>query len=90
MTAKIIATFQGEAWINDYALPVDNAFTEWDTTAYAAGFSRYLGQLAIRQRSGLNAEDGLLDNDDIFKSDPDAPELVRNWRGPFTIRLREE
>ena len=31
---------------------------------------------------------GVLDNDDLFKSDPAAPEWIRRWRGPFDIRIR--
>jgi hypothetical protein len=30
---------------------------------------------------------GVLDRDAVLKADPNAPQWVRDWRGPFTIRV---
>ena len=33
---------------------------------------------------------GTVDNDCVFNDDPAAPDWVREWRGPSTIRIRRE
>ena len=85
MTDTYTAHFQGEAWINSYAVAVDDAEAEWDCTAEAQT-ERGAAYLAT-----LTDDDdlaGAVDRDDWFAYDPAAPELVREWRGPFTIRIR--
>jgi hypothetical protein len=89
-SARYIARFQAEAWVRDQAIPVDaQGPTEWDCTGFVdEARLAYLTRLADRQ--GENLEDpvnGVLDSDDLFKDDPGAPEWVREWRGPFTIRM---
>lgn len=86
---KYTATFTPEAWINDYAVPVDpEGPTEWDCSAFVdADTLAYLEQCAQRRGDDWQLDD-VLDLDDVFKDDPAAPQWVREWRGPFTIRVR--
>lgn len=81
---RYVATFEPQAWINDYAVAVDaEGETAWDCTDY------------LRQEEGLEAEvraaiaeEGYwLDQDDVFAADPAAPAWVRDWHGPFTITI---
>jgi hypothetical protein len=87
VSERMTAHFQGEAWINNYAVAVDDAEAEWDCTAEAhtERGAAYLATLTDDDDLG-----GVVDNDDWFAHDPAAPELVREWRGPFTIRIRHE
>lgn len=39
------------------------------------------------QSGGLDSADGALDIRDRFRDDPAAPEWIRQWPGPFTIRI---
>ena len=36
----------------------------------------------------VDPADEALDTDDVFQDDPAAPQWVRDWQGPFTIRIR--
>jgi len=99
---RYVAEFTPEAWVKDQAIEVDpEGPQEWDCTAYAqtgVAFSgagertllAYLADVAERRGESLTDGWGVTDNDDLFKHDPAAPEWVRTWRGPFTIRIREE
>lgn len=87
---RILARFEGQAWVNDYALPVDpEGDTEWDATE---GFA----DLPVDYQTWMRAQmyestDGeVVDNDDLLQSDPNAPRWVRDWHGPFTIWIWEE
>jgi hypothetical protein len=76
------AHFTPEAWVNDQAIEVDAQGPQsWDCTAYAEQHAAYLARL------DTDDEFGGVDTDDVFQSDPAAPEWVREWRGPFTIRI---
>jgi hypothetical protein len=82
MTVRYIADFSPEAWIRDQAIPVDpEGPTEWET--------HFDGLTDEAKNRILSHEDGL-DNDDLLKDDPAAPEWVREWRGPFSIHVRKE
>jgi hypothetical protein len=50
----------------------------------------YLTKLDAQERDDdkLDGYFGVVDNDDVFQGDPEAPEWVREWHGPFTIRIR--
>lgn len=79
---RYIADFSPEAWVQDNAIHVDpEGPTEWET--------RFEGLTPVQRERILSHEDGL-DNDDLLKKDPAAPEWVREWRGPFSIHVREE
>lgn len=85
-TGIVIARFVPQAWINDYAVDVDpEGDTEWDATAE-------FGQMPADYRADLleelRSEDEVIDNYDWLKSDPNAPEWVREWSGPFSIWVR--
>jgi hypothetical protein len=87
-----IAHFTPEAWVNNYAIEVDpQGPQEWDCTAFVTepDSAAYLAKLTAENHEELSGTYGVLDNDDWFMSDPAAPEWVRNWSGPFTIRIRE-
>lgn len=83
------AHFQPEAWQDDYAVPVDpEGPQEWDCTAWAQQHEDYLARITAAR--DVDPADGVLDTDDVFASDPDAPQWVREWAGPGTIRVRRE
>ena len=85
---RYFAEFTPEAWINDYAIAVDpEGDTVWDCTAFAIENQDYLLRM---EEEDSDPEDGVLDIDDVFKGDPAAPEWIREWQGPFTIRVRKE
>ncbi len=72
--------FVGEAWVNDHAVAVDEGSVLFLVTAddiRAAGYDPELPDLWSLRSADL---DGL-------KDVPSAPDLVRNWPGPFTITL---
>lgn len=86
--SRYVASFEPQAWQNDYANPVDpEGETDWDCTDYIREYLEPDGSLRspFRKQMGLGR---WLDNDDILKSDPAAPEWVREWQGPFTIVVR--
>lgn len=95
------ASFTPEAWVRDNAIEVDpEGETEWDCTAFVVSGTvgsgdrketivEYLNELDARDRvDDLDDWRGVIDNDDVLKRDPAAPEWIREWRGPFTIRVR--
>jgi hypothetical protein len=88
---RYLARFTPEAWVRDQAIEVDPAGPqEWDCTTLALAHLDYLADAAARRHESLDDGEGVLDNDDMFKDDPGAPEWVRSWPGPFTIRVRAE
>jgi hypothetical protein len=88
---RYLARFTPEAWIRDQATEVDAAGPqEWDCTTLALAHLDYLATVAARRHESLDDGEGVLDNDDVFKDDPDAPEWVRSWTGPFAIHVRTE
>jgi hypothetical protein len=89
--SRYIAHFSPQAWVNDYAIEVDaEGPQEWDCTAFVMQDPEYLAkQIGYRPSDDITDEWGVLDNDDQFKHDPAAPEWIREWRGPFDIRIRE-
>jgi hypothetical protein len=89
---RYIAHFTPEVWVNDYAIEAaPQGPQEWDCTALATSpdGDAYLARLVDGGLGDLSDPYGVLDNDDWFSDDPAAPEWVRNWQGPFTIRIRE-
>jgi hypothetical protein len=90
---RYLARFTPEAWIRGQAIEVDPAGPqEWDCTAFATepDSLAYLAKVAAASHGDLSDPAGVLDNDDWFMGDPDAPDWVRCWSGPFTIRVRTE
>jgi hypothetical protein len=79
-----VARFDPQAWVRDQAIDVDpEGEQEWTPT---------LDDMPADYRAGLIAEidehGQALDGDDWLKSDPAAPEWVREYHGPFSIWLR--
>lgn len=82
--AKYTATFSPEAWIDNRAVPIDpEGPTTWDCSAFVAANRAYFDRLE-------KDIDHTLDADDMLMGDPDAPQWVREWSGPFTIRVSGE
>lgn len=87
---RYLAEFQPQAWDGDYAVPVDpEGPTTWDCTGFVDDHIRdYLEGLESRGNGDLDDELlGVLDAQDRFQDDPAAPEWIRNWSGPFSIRV---
>jgi hypothetical protein len=84
---RFTAHFTPEAWIKDNATEVDaEGPQEWDCTEFA--YANYGYTLRVIEGAGFGIAG--IDNDDVFKSDPAAPQWVRDWKGPFTITVRAE
>ena len=82
------ATFKPQAWVRDNAIDVDpEGETEWDCTSYVAELGKEW--LARTMEHGDEPDEGR-DYDDLLRSDPNAPEWVREWSGPFETYLRRE
>lgn len=84
------AHFTPEAWVNDNAVEVDaEGEQSWDCTRAVNAHADYFNRLETSGHNGSLDDDlsGLLDNDDVLREDQDAPEWVRNWRGPFSIHV---
>lgn len=74
-----VARFQPEVWVNDYAMTVSIERPDsWDATEFC--------EEADREWLTRTLERGC-DHDDILRLDPNAPEWVRNWPGPFETYL---
>lgn len=89
-----IAHFTPEAWVRDQAVETDAEGPQtWDCTAFAQQRLDYLEKMRrTEEQIAVNGDidrDGILDVHDVFKDDPAAPAWVRDWRGPFTIRVRQ-
>lgn len=70
----LTARFSPEAWINDYAVPVDaEGEQEWQVSA------------ALTEMTRAAVEDG--DDLDFLVADAASPKWVREWSGPFTIKI---
>lgn len=79
-----MAEFTAEAWLNDHAISVDpEGDTVWDATVAVKESSEYFSREAARNGDWIDVQD----NSDVLKDDPNAPEWVREWSGPFTIRV---
>lgn len=81
---RLKATFDAQAWVNDYALsvgPLGDA--TWDCTSH---FRRHFGEKELQEIQEVGA---FIDEDDVLLDDPAAPEWIREWNGPFTITVEE-
>lgn len=86
MDKRYIAKFDPQVWIRDYAVSVDaKGFTEWECTEFMNDRSFPIAHSEIDE--AIEKNDYFLDRDDVFKGDPNAPEWIRNWDGPFTINV---
>lgn len=75
------AEFRPQAWIRDNAVEVDpEGETEWDATEFVLAQSPQWREATLDRGK---------DYDDILRDDTNAPEWVREWRGPFDTYLEE-
>ena len=98
MMRRYVARFTPEVWINDYAVGVDpyESEQEWDCTDYL-GLLRsdstgvYAGRLlAVALLREIEVRGDAIDTCDVLRDDPAAPGWIRDWDGPFTIKVRRE
>lgn len=77
---RITATFIPQMWIRDYAVPVEPLGEQkFDVTDALKGWPTDLL---------LDLQDDSYETDDL-RDLPTAPEWIREWGGPFAIRVRE-
>lgn len=92
---RYIATFSPQAWINDYAVSVDpEGETTWDATEYVKEQLRegvFRGNEVSQQFAKEWLEETLEhgDYDDILRTDPNAPQWIQDWHGPFDTYLEQ-
>jgi hypothetical protein len=80
MTNRIVARFQPQAWINDYAMDVDpEGPDEWDVTDEI---------LAMTPTQIAALRDDQYETDDLRFS-KNAPAWVQEWSGPFYVAVRD-
>ena len=76
----IVATFCPQAWMNDNAVTVDDeGENTWDVTAHITAMPR---KEALDMQDHDEAAESLRDL-------PEAPEWIKNWDGPFNIKVTE-
>lgn len=81
------ARIDPQAWLNDHALSVDAPGpTAWDCTAFvkAEGLTDRIDAACVSPLSSV-----WFDRDDVLMGDPNAPQWVKDWTGPFTITVRK-
>lgn len=82
---KYIADFEPQAWQNDYAVQVDaEGPRTWDATAFINADP----DLKARVDKQARLKGYYLDRVDLLQEDENAPQWIRDWTGPFTIRVR--
>lgn len=83
---RFVARFYPQAWVRDNAIEVDpEGDTEWDVTIEFATLPSDYRAMLLEE---IDRHDEALDRDDVLKGDPNAPEWVREWQGPFSIYVR--
>lgn len=94
MTYTYTARFIPQAWIGDIAVEIDaSGPIRWDCTEAFTKLDldysdRLIAELDDSHIAGW--DDDVLDVDDRMKDDPNAPEWVREHRGPFDIYIARE
>lgn len=84
---RYIATFFPQMtaqWLGDDCYPADpQGDTEWDTTEF------FLSEAYTdRERADILNDETGSELTDSIREDPKAPEWVREWTGPFEVRVR--
>jgi hypothetical protein len=85
-----LARFVPQAWVRDQAIDVDpEGDTEWDVTeAFLALPDDYREVLLQFMENDRFSDGEALDRHDALKEDPNAPEWIREFRGPFSLYVR--
>lgn len=88
MSAKknFTALFAPQAWIGDQAVSVDGP-SGWDCTEYAR---KLMSENADSFLHALKLDERAVDNDDVFKEDPNCPAHIKMWQGPFVIYITRQ
>lgn len=85
---RLTATFMPQVWVNDYVIQVDpEGEVEWDCTAYVLRHIECAGVNEVTGFRYLFRGAGGYDDRDWIRDDPNAPEWVRDWSGPFEVEL---
>jgi hypothetical protein len=80
MEKRIIARFQPQKWINDYAVNVSpNGPDTWDVTDEV---------LAMPREKAFALADDQYDTDNLRFS-ANAPKWIQEWSGPFYVSVSE-
>lgn len=88
--AKYSAFFEPQVWLKDNALAVDPQGPQsWDCTRMMQSLEDWRGDGSEDWHLRLAMGDEILDSDDDFKRDEDAPEWVQQWPGPFSIWIKQ-
>lgn len=78
---RVIAHFQPQAWVKDYAIDVDaSGETEWDITAEI---------IAMDPEKAQDIKDDS-DESDAFTGSKSAPAFVRDWSGPYHVSVADQ
>lgn len=78
---RVIAHFQPQAWVKDYAIDVDaSGETEWDITAEI---------VAMDPKQAQDIEDDSNESD-AFTGSKSAPAFVRDWSGPYHVSVADQ
>lgn len=82
------AHFTPEIWIGGNAIEVDpDGRQDWDCTHEVEANPEYWERITRDRHESFDDGWGVLDQDDVLKDTTVAPPWVRNWNGPFTIRV---
>lgn len=77
---RVIATFNPEAWMNDYAVPVD---PQGDTL-----FDVTFEILLMGRAAAAELDDDNYDTDELRYA-VRGPDWIRDWGGPFTVHVED-
>lgn len=80
-TARIIATFVPQAWVNDYAVPAE---PEGETT-----FDVTREILKLGREKALQLRDDQTETDQLRHARL-APLWIKHWRGPFYVNVEQQ
>lgn len=83
-TKRITAEFVPQAWVNDNAIIVDpKGETTWDVTDEILRIEKEKGALYV-----ASLQDDQYETDE-FRYSANAPQWVKDWCGPFYIRVEQ-
>jgi len=85
---RFVAHFAAQQWQRDSAVEVDPlGDEEWDITD---AFTQLRPDYQEHLLHQMGFRGFALDSHDLLKEDPNAPQWIREWSGPFDITIRVE
>jgi len=85
---RFVAHFAPQVWQRDNAVEVDPlGDEEWDVTEPFKRLPWAYQESLLHKMASLGFA---LDKYDVLKDDPNAPQWIREWSGPFDITIRVE